>query len=88
MKTYVGGCVGKVYSATGRNVAGCVGFAAPPRGRYVGGNVGFVEPARERYVGGCAGWTASREAVDHPRNAKPREWVSQPRSGRERLALA
>ena len=88
MRSYVGGCVGNVYSATGRHVAGCAGFAAPPRGRYVGGNVGFIEAAGERYVGGCAGWIAAREAAEHATNPKlDRELVSQPRSSRERLAF-
>ena len=89
MTSFVGGCVGNLFSATGRHVGGCAGFAGPPRGRYVGGHVGFIEPVGERYVGGCAGWIASQEPLEHAASAElhSAEWVSQPRSSRERLAL-
>jgi hypothetical protein len=88
MRSYVGGCVGSVYTATGRQVGGCVGFAARPRGRYVGGNVGFIEAAQGRHVGGCAGWIAARGAAERAAAVlQSQESVPQARAWEERWAL-
>ena len=89
MRSHVGGCVGSVYTATGRHVRGCVGFAAPPRGRHVGGNVGFIERAEDRYVGGCAGWASARKAAERAASTEPQrqQKALQDRSRREGWAL-